>query len=91
LIHAVSLRSDLDKAKLLALSYPDIAKGYSHETSREMHLTAVVEDTYDRDDQKVGYVLEKFRVAGIVHRSCLELPMMGKEILREFEQPPRLS
>lgn len=66
LFQAVSLGTDVDAAKVLAFSYPEIAAGIRRVEGAATVLTAVVEEELDRSDEAVLFalaMLEKSRIA----------------------------
>ncbi len=58
LFHAVSLASDVDAAKVLAFSYPQIADGIARVEKAKSELTAVIEPNLNRADEQIGFALE---------------------------------
>jgi hypothetical protein len=63
LFQAVALSADVDAAKVLAFSYPELAAGIAREEKAETSLTAVVEDSLDRSDEGIVFAL------GLMERS----------------------
>lgn len=66
LFQAVSLASDVNAAKVLAFSYPQIADGIARVEKAKSELTAVVEHGLDRGDEQIGFALvtlERSRIA----------------------------
>ena len=57
LFHAVSLAADVDAAKVLAFSFPQVAEGIARAEKAQAELTAVVEDDLDRGDETVAFAL----------------------------------
>ena len=53
LFHAVTLDSDVNAAKVLAFSFPQIAQGIKKAEGKQALLTAVVEDDLPSDDETV--------------------------------------
>ena len=58
LFHAISLASDVNAAKVLAFSYPQIAEGIARVERAKSELTAIVEHGLDRNDDQIGFALE---------------------------------
>ncbi len=58
LFHAVSMRSGIDSAVMLAARYPSIAPTMARITEAVPTLTAVVEDDLDRGRSEIGFALE---------------------------------
>lgn len=71
MFHAVALSSDVDSAKVLAFSYPQLAAGIAREEKAETLLTAVVEDHLDESDEAILFALAMMRESGI-HVSAVE-------------------
>ena len=65
MFHAVSLAGDVDAAKVLAFSYPQIAAGIAREEKASSSMTAVVEDELDRSDEAVLFALATLQGVGI--------------------------
>jgi hypothetical protein len=55
LCHAVALSSDINSAKVLAFSFPQLSKGIEHREKKRAELTAVVEDDLDRSDEVISF------------------------------------
>ena len=74
LFHAVSLASDVDAAKVLAFSWPQIAAGLAREEHATASLTAIVEDGLDRADEQIAFALATMDNAHIGVRATSDLP-----------------
>lgn len=61
LFHAVSLQSDVNAAKVLAFSFPQIAEGIRASQKKQAQLTAIIEDGLREDDEAVQYAQETLR------------------------------
>jgi hypothetical protein len=57
MFQAVSLKTDMDAAKVLAFSYPKIAEGVLRVDKASTLLTAVVDDDLDRSDEAILFAL----------------------------------
>ncbi|HEY3927198.1 MAG TPA: DUF3037 domain-containing protein [Candidatus Koribacter sp.] len=57
MFQAVSLESDLDAAKVLAFTFPQLREGIARVEGAKAELTAVVEDDLDRNDDAVDFAL----------------------------------
>jgi hypothetical protein len=84
LFHAVSLKTSVDAAVLLAARYPRIVPAMSKVTAATPVLTAVVDDDLDRGQDSVQFALsmmdeEKIRVA-----VSAEMPMIAEVAKREL-------
>lgn len=58
LFHAVTLSSDVNAAKVLAFSFPQLAQGIRKAENKQAMLTAIVEDDLPRDDESVSFARE---------------------------------
>lgn len=58
LFHAVTLNSDVNAAKVLAFSFPQLAQGIRKAEGKQALLTAVVEDNLPSDDEAVNFARE---------------------------------
>ena len=58
LFHAVSLATDVNAAKVLAFSFPQIVEGIRMAQSKQAQLTAVVEDGLPEEDEAIQYARE---------------------------------
>lgn len=55
LCHAVPLSTDVNTAKVLAFSFPQLAEGIERREKKRAELTAVVEDDLDRGDDVINF------------------------------------
>ena len=55
LCHAVALSSDVNAAKVLAFSFPQLAHGIERAEKKRAELTAVVENDLDRNDEAISF------------------------------------
>ncbi len=78
LFHAVSLATDVDLAKVLAFSYPQIAEGIARLENARTSLTAIVEEGLDRGDEAIGFALETFEKTNILVAAASELPRIAE-------------
>lgn len=58
MFHALGLPHDVNGAKLLAYSFPELAAGIRRAEGVQAQLTAIVDDALDREDEHVGFALE---------------------------------
>jgi hypothetical protein len=58
LFHAVVLRADVNAAKVLAFSFPQLAEGIRKSGGKQALLTAVVEDDLPSDDEAITFARE---------------------------------
>ena len=84
LIHAVSLQSDVNVAKVLAFSFPQIAEGIRVAQRKQAQLTAVVEDGLPEDDEAVHYARETLRQHSIAIAPVTQMPEIARTAAREL-------
>jgi Protein of unknown function (DUF3037) len=82
--HAVPLASDIDSAKVLAFSYPQIRDGIARLEHAKTELTAVVEDDLDRGDEQIAFALDTFERNSILVAPTAELPRLAELARREL-------
>ncbi|HYX70992.1 MAG TPA: DUF3037 domain-containing protein [Terriglobales bacterium] len=85
LFHAVSLAADVDSAKVLAFSYPQISDGILRVEKVKSELTAVVEDKLDRNDEAIAFALETLERSRITVAAQSELPQLAEAARRELK------
>jgi len=83
MFHATSLKSDVNAAKILAFSYPEIAAGMRKKEGTQAQLTAIVEDGLEKDDQ-VSYALETLERYRIQVATISDLPNLAVTAAREL-------
>lgn len=84
MFHAVSLATDVDSAKVLAFSYPQIVEGIRRAENAQASLTAVVEDGLDRSDEAIAFALETFERTQIAVAPAAQLPDLAETARREM-------
>jgi hypothetical protein len=85
MFHAVSLATDVDSAKVLAFSFPQIAEGIRRVEHADALLTAVVEDDLPRDDDAIAFALDTFARTQIAVAPVAELPQLAETARREMK------
>jgi len=83
--HAVALSTDVDAAKVLAFSYPQIAEGLARAENLKTRLTAIVEDDLDRSDEPIAFALETFSRADIAVVATADLPSVAELARRDLK------
>ena len=78
MFHAVSLESDVDAAKVLAFTYPDIRDGIARVEKAKSELTAIVEPDLDRSDEAVLFALATLERSAIAVATTNELPRLAE-------------
>ncbi len=84
LFHAVSLAIDVDSAKVLAFTYPQIAEGIARLENAKTELTAIVEDDLDKSDEPIAFALDTLRQVHITVSPLGELPKIVEGIRSEL-------
>ncbi len=84
MFHAVSLATDVDSAKVLAFSYPQIVEGIRRAENADAALTAVVEDGLDRGDEAIAFALDTFARTQIAIAPASILPELAETARREM-------
>jgi hypothetical protein len=84
MFQAVALSSDVDSAKVLAFSYPQLAEGMARAEQAETVLTAVVEDGLDMSDEGILFALAMMERSRIVVAAVSEMPVYAEVARREL-------
>jgi len=84
MFHGMALSSDVDSAKVLAFSYPELAAGIAREERAETSLTAVVEDHLDRSDEAILFALAMMQRVGIRVSTVEDLPAIAAQARGEL-------
>lgn len=84
LFHAVSLKTSVDAAVLLAARYPRIAPDMSKLTEAAPVLTAVVDDDLDRGRESIQFALSMMEEEKIRIAVAAEMPMIAQVARREL-------
>ncbi len=78
LFQAVSLEHDLDAAKVLAFTFPQLREGIARAEGAKAELTAVVEDDLDRNDDAVDFAVITMAQNGISVAQMREMPQIAE-------------
>ncbi|HVP50937.1 MAG TPA: DUF3037 domain-containing protein [Terriglobales bacterium] len=84
LFHAVSLATDVDAAKVLAFTYPQIREGIARLEQAKTSLTAIVEDDLDRGDEPIAFALDTLARSQIAVAAQAELPRLAEAVRRDL-------
>lgn len=84
LFHAVTLRSDVNAAKVLAFSFPQLAQGIREAQGKQAQLTAIVEDDLPKDDESVSFARETLEQNAIRIAAVSTMPQTAREAAREL-------
>ena len=85
LFHAISLASDVNTAKVLAFSYPQIAEGIARVERAKSELTAIIEHRLDRHDEQVGFALETLERSRIAIATTAEMDQVAEKARLELK------
>jgi Protein of unknown function (DUF3037) len=86
IFHAVSLKTSVDQAVIMASRYPSIAKGiyrYRNEQVTSI-LTTIVDDALDRKDEQVQFALAMMNEAGIQVEAAARMPAIAEMARQEL-------
>lgn len=83
LFHAVSLAADVNSAKILAFTFPQLREGIRKAESKQAELTAIVEDDLPADDA-VSFARETLERNAIHIASVRDLPGIAAVAAREM-------
>jgi len=78
LFQAVSLQAEVNAAKLLAFSFPQMRAGIRRVEDAEAHLTAVVEDDLDRRDDGIAFALATLEEQEISVATVAQMPLLAE-------------
>lgn len=84
LFHAVSLASDVDSAKVLAFTYPQIVEGIARLEKAKAELTAIVEDDLDTKDEPIAFALETLKQSRITVSPMGGIATIAEAIRRDL-------
>ncbi len=82
--HAVPLAADVDAAKVLAFSYPQIREGIARVQRKQAELTAIVEDGLDTADEEIAFAMKTLNRSEIVVAATSELAGLAEAARREM-------
>jgi hypothetical protein len=84
MFHAVSLDNDVDAAKVLAFTYPDIRDGIARVEKAKSELTAIIEPDLDRSDEAILFALATLERSAIAVATTSELPRLAEAARQEL-------
>jgi hypothetical protein len=84
LFHAVSLKTSVEQAILLAARYPKIAQGMTQTAQANPSLTAVVDDDLDRGRSEVQFALGALEEETIRVAALAEMPLIAESARLEL-------
>jgi hypothetical protein len=78
LFHALSLETDIDSAKVLAYSYPELRDGILQKDNAKAELTAVLEDKLDLADEQISFAIATLEKSSIKTASVAEMAKIAE-------------
>jgi hypothetical protein len=84
LFHAVTLSSDVNAAKVLTFSFPQLAEGIRKTEGKQALLTAIVEDDLPTDDETVNFARETLEQNAIRIAPVSTMAAIAREAAREL-------
>jgi len=84
LFHAVTLSSDVNAAKVLAFSFPQLAHGIRKAEGKQAMLTAIVEDDLPTDDEAIAFARGTLEQNAIRLAPVSMMPAIAREAAREL-------
>ncbi len=84
MFHAVSLATEVDSAKVLAFSFPQIAEGIRREEKARAELTAIVEDGLDRKEESIAFAFATLKDSSIIVATTAQMPRLADAAAREL-------
>ena len=84
MLQAISLDANIDGAKALSFSYPQLVAGISRKEDAGASLTAIVDDDLDRNDPEVEFALGTLARTGIAVAVAAELPQIAERARAEL-------
>ena len=85
MFHALSLRSEVNAAKALALTFSGFRQGLQDEVQARVDLTAIVEDDVDRDSKSVQFAVATLKDYQIIVEDVGQLPRIAQRANKELE------
>ena len=84
LFHAVSLATDINTAKILAFTFPQLADGLRKAENKRAELTAILEDELPAGDESISFARETLQQHSISIASVAEMPRIAAAAAREL-------
>lgn len=84
LFQGVSLRSDPNSAKVLAFSYPALTEGIARVERAKADLTAIVDESLDRQDDAVQFAIASLRRSNIHVAPLAEMGAIAERARQEM-------
>lgn len=84
MLQALSLETNIDSAKALAFSYPQLVDGIRAKQNAGTLLTAIVDDDLDRNDPEISFALNTLERSRIEVAAAAELPILAEKARMEL-------
>jgi len=84
LFHAVSLATDVNAAKVLAFTFPQLQVGIHRAEGKRAELTAIVEDDLPAGDESVSFARETLEQHAITIVAAAEMPQIAAAAAHEL-------
>jgi hypothetical protein len=84
LFHALTLHTDVNAAKVLAFSFPQLAQGIRKAENKQALLTAIVEDDLPSNDESISFARETLEQNAILIAPVSAMPAIAKQAAREL-------
>jgi hypothetical protein len=84
MFHAVPLATDVDTAKVLAFSYPQLREGIAQAGNADTELTAIIEDDLVRQDEAISFALVTLERSSITVATTAQLPWLAQRARMEL-------
>jgi hypothetical protein len=79
MFQAVALARNVDAAKVLAFSYPELSRGIERVKQAKASLTAVVDGNLDANREEIDFALDTMKNSGILVAYTTEMPAIADE------------
>ncbi len=84
MFHALPLAPEVDSAKALAFSFPELRAGMASKRNLKAELTAIVEPDLDREDEAISFALAMLARSDIAVAGAAELPRFAEMARQEL-------
>lgn len=84
MFHATPLHTDVNAAKALAFTFPQLAEGLKKKEKLDSELTAIAEDESANSDQTIAFAREILEQQGIRIAPLQEMPQIAAQAAREI-------
>jgi len=85
MLQALSLETNIDSAKALAFSYPQLVAGIARKEKADTFMTAVVDDDLPRANPGMDFALRTLERSGIAVAVTAEIPMIAERARQELK------